>query len=829
MLWRILKKDLKRKKTMTLVFLAFMILCSLFLSSNAANIAATQNAITSFFDVSKVADQYYFSSSDFDEEFDTWLTSCPYVKKYAKSFCMIPNTEDIEFNGKKLKQNMARFYCFATAGSEYSLVFDENDTVLDSVAPGETAMSTNVAKKLGLKKGDFLDIRIGSEIKSFKLTTLTKDAVSGKENMCFTRIFLSPQDYADLSENTPKKMTEWAIMASDLESLRIDYNSKNIPLYKEYNYDDLLTLFITEKLSSFILIVVAVVIILIALVLLQFAIRFTIEEDFHEIGMMKAIGLKTSAVRRMYIIKYLAISVIGTTIGLTLSLILPFGDFLLSPLKESIVIPKADFSLGQIPIGLDIRFLCALGLVGLTMLFSWRSTHSIAKMSPIQAIREGASGERFRPKGIIKLRGSRTKAVLFLAANDILSGLRSFIPVFLALSFGILIIILPANIASTLRSEETLKFNIFSRADTYSDSLAGSGPTPLQEKTYSELKTALEEAERKFSEKGIEITADAGILISSRIYKDDQLSGISVLGFKRISEHPIDITYFAGSAPRLTNEIAITDVLMKKLDVQLGDQVLLGFGQEAKTYIITGQIQATNTIGRIIVFSSLDDPDLLHSIDLSMMLIDFINRNNISEQIEKAKEVFPEYSIVTAEEVIRDMSGETIDTLNALVVFLFFVSLVIVCLVVYLISHALLAKDTPAIVFLKSIGFTNGAIRSWQILRTMIVSIAGTLFGIGLSFILNPLVTAMTFGVGGADRVPPQYDVLWTFLMYPVLILIGVLVTAIFASLGIGKISIRNTGRPESCPPSPIASSITARATTKAPTNAATMNQKKGT
>ena len=832
MFWRILKKDLKRKKTMTLVFLAFMILCSLFLSSNAANIAATQNAITSFFDVSKVADQYYFSSSYFDEEVDAWLTSCPYVESYEKSSMIIPNREDIEFKGENFEQNIFRYYYFTTANCEYSLFFDENDKVVTSVAPGEMAMSAIIAKKLGLKKGDFLDIRIGSEIRSLKLTTLTKDVFT-KENISDDRILLSHQDYADLSANNQNKMTQWAVMASDLENLRRDCN-KNIPVYSELTRSDLLALSITETISSFILVVVAGVMILIALVLLQFAIRFTIEEDFREIGMMKAIGIKTSDVRWMYIIKYLAISVTGTTIGLAASL--PFGDFLISPLKEIMVIPRADFSLGKVP-GLDIRLLCALGVVALTLLFCWRATHSIAKMSPIQAIREGASGERFRPKGIIKLRGSRTKAVLFLAANDILSGLRSFIPIFLALSFGMLIIILPANIASTLRSETTLEFNFFSRTDAYSDSSAGIWSAPSPEKTYSELKAVLRDTEREFSDKGIQIKVDAITVIPVRIYKDDQLNGITVPGFKRISnsDTPADVPYFAGRAPKLTNEIAITDILMKKLNVQLGDKVLLDFGQEAKKYIITGQIQVTNGNGHALIFSPLDEPALLYHADFLLMLIDFIDRNDIPGQVEKTREAFPEYNMVTAKGMLRNMLGGTIDTLNSLAVFLFFVSLIIVCLVVYLISHALLAKDTLAIVFLKSIGFSNGAIRSWQILRTMIVSIAGVLFGIGLSFILNPLVTKITFGAAGADRVPPQYDVLWTFIMYPALTLIGVLITAILASLGISKISIRNTGRPESCPPSPNCSSTaitnapTSTAITNAPTSAAITNQKKGT
>ncbi|MCL1918512.1 MAG: ABC transporter permease [Peptococcaceae bacterium] len=836
MFWRILKKDLKRKKTMNLVFLAFMILCTLFLSSSAANIAATYNMLNYFLDVSRIPDQYYLASSDFEEEFDAWLASCPYAESYEKSVYVLPNKEDIMFNGEELQQNLA-FLFFATPDCDYLLMFNENDKGVTSVTPGEMAMSANMAKNLGLKKGDILDIRSGSGMKSFRLTTLAKDAFFGKENMGVTRIFLSHQDYTDLLGNTPNKMLAWSVTASDSEKLHMDYSNQNIPVDLEVTRDSLSTLFTAEKISPSSLIIVAIAMMIIALVLLQFAIRFTIEEDFREIGVIKAIGIKNSDVRWMYIIKYLAISAVGAAIGLALSQ--PFGDFLIAPLKENMVMPesafglgKAHFYLGKVPVGLDMRPLCALGVVGLTLLSSWRVTRPIATMSAIQAIREGASGERFRPKGIIKLRGSQIKAVLFLAVNDILSGLRSFVPVFLALSLSMLMIILPANIASTLRSGESIKFGEVSKTDAYSNSLVGIRLAGIQGKTYPELKSALIDIEQEFFDKGILIEASAGIMISSRIYKDNQFSGATVLGYKHISENPekpIDVTYFAGIAPKLANEIAITDVLMQKLDVLLGDTVLLDFGPEKKRYIITGQIQSIHYNGHKIIFSPLDEPDLLYAVHLPMVLIDFIDRNDIPGQIDTAREMFPQYNILTAEEIMRNQFGGDIDTLHSLVIFLFFVSLIIVCLVVFLVSHALLDKDKLAIVFLKSIGFTNGAIRSWQILRTMIVSTVGILLGIGLSFILNPLVTKLSFGAAGADKFTPQYDVLWTFIMYPALILMGILVTTIFASLGIGKISIRNTGRPESCPPSPNSSSVTARAAAKAPTSAATMNQKKGT
>ena len=785
MFWRMLKKDLKRKKTMNLILFTFIILCSLFLSSSMANIMVTNNATNYFIDLSNVADQSYFSSHHFDEEMEKWLQSCSYVEDYEKSVLIQPSKEDVTLRGEELKLDTTMLH-FTTADSSYSLMFDENDQVVTHVAIGEMAISAEKAKLLHIEKGDILNVKMGDETRSLKLTTLTKDAVYGKAGMSVARIFMSDTDYADLSKHNQNKISVWSIKASDLEKLRMDFNKSNIPSAFEQTRNTVFMLFYMEKISSVVFMIVAVGMILIALVLLQFTIRFTMEEDFREIGVMKAIGIKNFSIRGMYIVKYLVTALIGALIGFMLSF--PFCELLIEPLEQNIIMLEVKSEIG-------IRIFCSLSVILLTLFFCWRATKQVTKMSAIQAIREGSSGERFKHKGILKLHGSSTKVAFFMASNDILSGLRSYLSIFLALVFGMLTIILPANAASTLSSGKSIVFFGLSKADAYADTVTGF--TGIQNKTYSELKATLLEMEDEFANRGILIKADAYIQINPKIYKDDKLKSINVAGFKRITEKPTDVYYFAGTAPKLSNEIGISDVVMRKLDIELGDTVTLQFGEEEEDYIVTGQVQSMSNGGDSIVFSSIHEPSLMYSAGAFGMLIDFIDRNDITGQIEKAKEVFPQYNIVTSEGKLRGVLGDAIDTMNSLVAFLFLISLMIICLVVYLISHTLLVKDQPIIAFLKSIGFANGTIRLWQMLRMLIVSIAAVLFGIGLSFIFNPLSTKLTFGMMGADKVPPQYNVLWTFILYPCFILMGVILIFIFASFGIGRISMRTVGNLE--------------------------------
>lgn len=56
MFFRILKRDLKRKKTMNIILLLFIILAAMFLSSSVDNLIAVNGAIDHFIEISKAPD-----------------------------------------------------------------------------------------------------------------------------------------------------------------------------------------------------------------------------------------------------------------------------------------------------------------------------------------------------------------------------------------------------------------------------------------------------------------------------------------------------------------------------------------------------------------------------------------------------------------------------------------------------------------------------------------------------------------------------------------------------------------------------------------------------
>ena len=60
---RILKKDLKRKRTMNVILLVFIILASMFMSSGVSNIITVTTALDSYFEMADVPDYWVLSEN----------------------------------------------------------------------------------------------------------------------------------------------------------------------------------------------------------------------------------------------------------------------------------------------------------------------------------------------------------------------------------------------------------------------------------------------------------------------------------------------------------------------------------------------------------------------------------------------------------------------------------------------------------------------------------------------------------------------------------------------------------------------------------------------
>lgn len=83
MFFRILKRDLKRKKTMNFILLLFILLSSMFFASSANNLRAILGAVEHFIEVSNVPDLFVMALSQAgQDEIGDFIKQSKYVASY---------------------------------------------------------------------------------------------------------------------------------------------------------------------------------------------------------------------------------------------------------------------------------------------------------------------------------------------------------------------------------------------------------------------------------------------------------------------------------------------------------------------------------------------------------------------------------------------------------------------------------------------------------------------------------------------------------------------------------------------------------------------------
>ena len=77
---------------------------------------------------------------------------------------------------------------------------------------------------------------------------------------------------------------------------------------------------LTDGIVAGVVIMLSLLLILIAILCLRFTMLATIEEDYKEIGVMKAIGIAHADIKRIYLSKYLVMGVFASLLGYLASL-----------------------------------------------------------------------------------------------------------------------------------------------------------------------------------------------------------------------------------------------------------------------------------------------------------------------------------------------------------------------------------------------------------------------------------------------------------------------------------------------------------------------------
>ncbi len=782
MFLRILLNDLKRKKTMNIVVFLFITMATMFLASSCSNLISVSGAVDYFMEISKVPDYLVVAvEEEGSHEIEDFVNTSKLITEYEKVQTINIMRDDfyiIEEDGSLRDYEIGNTIVLQPSYDNFIKVYDEEGELLQ-LETGEIALPNAEADKRGLEVGDRLQITIGEVTQEFTLSTIMKDVVFGSNFIGFKRAVISDEDYARFQEQKNMVYTNlYCLNSEEIKSFKSDWQKQNFSVISQIEKSAFNMVYAMDMLVAAILIIVSVCLILISFLVLRFTIVFTLQEDFKEIGIMKAIGIRDKGIRGIYLVKYFVMAVIAAIIGVLLSI--PFGKLLLENMTVNMVVKQSERHF-------YIHIVSGVLIVAVVLWFCNMTSNQLKKYSVIDAIRNGSNGERYEAKSRMKLWKSRKlHANTFMAWNDIVSNPKRFMVLILTFCVGTMLIQLPLSALHTLTADTTAPYFGMTPADAYIDN--GEAEYYILDKDISVIEADLKEIEHIVAENGY--TAHAGITLGYTIsmYSNDEEERYSFYTTQSIGNVEDSYIMQEGRMPIEEDEIMLTDISAKKLGVTVGDSITYSMAEGDRKYIITGLYQSMTNLGDGACFSKSAKPDSEYLAGIFCMYVE-IEELEAQEAVDKLQEIFPDYIIQGISEAMKDMSGGTANMIDAVVKLITLVVLIINSLITVLMMKALMIKERGDIALLRSLGFTNKSIRSWLIQRVMIVLVIAVVLGSVLSKLLEPVTIVPIFATQGAKNIKLVINPVETFVLYPLLFLLVTTLSAVWCTRDIRKVA----------------------------------------
>lgn len=769
MFFRILKKDLKRKRTMNIILLIFVILSVMFSASSVNNMVTVFNGSSYYFEKAGMSDYYIIAMEpDGTDVMSETLKKESCVTDFRKESAITATSENFFRNGKVLLDFNNAVSIMPVDGAKINY-FDSDNQIIDTVEQGKAYLSGYLPREANLNPGDTFEVKIGE-------TKLTLEFIGSHKNITFDpKLLINQADYERLCQDSAAKEALsgiYYINSNDigaLEKAAVNFSNVSYSISAEL----VNTYYFMDMLVAGMLLIVGICLILVSFVALRFTIGFTISEEFREIGIMKALGLRNSSIRGLYLVKYLGIAVIGAVIGYFSSI--PFGKILLASVSENMVLGNDSTVL--------IGILCSLAAVAVILMFCWRCTAKIKKLSPVDAVRSGQTGERFRKKSMMHLGSSKLGTTGFLALNDVLSSPKQYGIITAVFTICLLLVMILANTANTVKSEQVLYLFGVTESEVY---YLGDTTSVLKvmngQMTYEEV---LDQIEKKLKDNNMPGNAFVEELYQLPISHGDEefILTFQICKETKASDYP----YTAGTPPMREDEIALASPAAERLGVKIGDTVTLTINGEKRKCIVTALFQSLynlGEIGRLHESVTVPNNESYGALPYQINFDDHPDSAEIAGRVEKLKDIFDDEQVYDVKEYCKDASG-IVEIVNGVKYLVLAISIIIIIMISVLMELSFISKEKSEIALMKATGFSSRSVIAHHSARFCVVAVIASLIGVILCFPLTKLTIDPVFAMMGVENGGISYKIepFEVFAVYPLVILAVTLAGAFLTSL----------------------------------------------
>lgn len=766
--------NLKKRKSYSVVICILVFLSGLILTATVSTTQNTAGAYDKAYNNMKGPHlMYWLEENTYRPEFKQWFEEQAGVSsvKLVKERYYYGSV--LEHNGTVIRNSIAL----------RMLQYDPSDNMklVNGIYPpgkmlskGEIYLPYVYMAANGLSAGDEVDLRLGAQKMHFRITGFLEDPIYGGELVAGKFLFISDEDFAELSDIGAGKISrdlQIRVRFNDYNEFIVNEMSKkftsefNLNTGRVFTFGEIKNWHLTlPKISLVVMIAFVMMLSIITVTIMRYAILATIEADFTNIGIIKALGFTPFMVQAAITGQYALLALVSGILSI-------IAGIFITPVLGGIILKSSGLYYNG-------RFSALVGILALTSIilvisvFSYITAGHTRKISPIRAISQGIAPVYFTSRVNIKL--EKMGFVPFnirMAVKQVLTKSKRYILLLFISALLVYALVFLLGFVQMFNSEKAINM----LGGELSDIRITTLDKASAEKLISKIKSDYDVAWATYQTTAqLDIDGTRTIV---RVKDDFDSTG--------------ELTTLSGRHPRHDNEVAISDLLKSKFNKGIGDSLSIKdkSGTEHQ-FIITGIFQTIDEGGSYARMLESGMKTLDPEYQMNVAYIKLKSHNNLDNIISEIKKKYTGFEEISNE---RKQSSDRISTIqtvfSGISKLVFILTIVIISFITLLIMKITVYSETRELGIFKAIGFSSARLRLQLALRFVIVTVAGGLAGVVLETMFGAKLFTLALKSFGLSSFKIEFSLINALIPITAISILSIL-SAYISSGNTKKVSV---------------------------------------
>ncbi len=759
------KNDCYRKKIVTATIFIFITM-AVILGASATNIIANlTQSMSELQERAHPADITQMHAGDYNQrDIDKFTEEQrEHIAMQETMVLLTLDGNNIHFGNNNTMAGTVQDISFVVQNKSFDYILDLNNNKLD-VKEGTVAVPIYFMQQYDLKVGETITVKRGDYEKDFTISDYARDYEMNSSLTSSKRFVINQSDYNEMLVNQVGEreyLIQFKLLETgDAQAVQTAYIDAGLPANGPTVGGKIFLIFnaMSDTIVAMVIILISILLIIIASLCIRLTFLATIDEDLREIGVMKAIGISKKDIKKVYLNKYRAISVVAGIVGYLLSFVVV--NLFTGNMRLYI---SSDLS-GNLKYVLSL--IAPLFVYFIITLYFKKVLKRIDKISAVEALRSDIMQRGKNKKYSFSLLKNKFFSTnIYMGIRDVFKRFKLYrllIVIFVICTF---IIILPISVYNTMNSPEFSTYMGVGKSDMRIDLRKTDTITEDYKKLQEELAN------------DPDIEKYAAYITGSFQVKNAE-GAWDYINIETGDFSVFPLSYLEGYAPKEDGEIALSYANASKdgLDKKVGDTVIVKVAGAEKKMTVSGIYQDITNGGKTAkATTSLELNE--NAILWYIVNMDVAKDVNIPEKMEYYQSQYASAQVNDIKEYTQQTLGNIISQMSTVVIGGIAISLIIIVLITALFLRMLLSKDMSQIAIMRSMGLTANNIKQQYMAGTLLVLLVGIFLGVLVSNYLGEYLVSMGMSSMGAAKIE-LVNVAWqTWLLCPLALIVVVGIT----------------------------------------------------